>query len=134
MLPQPACEGHDTRGRRYSKSTAVATVMLGRHSGIGSRIPGPRVFFDPGGMSRFPIPDWPGIGNQGFPVSPFGRGRSGIGVPGAVAGWGFPSLAQCHCKWPAGLPARSGAHAPPACQRQGAGAQVGATGRLGCPP
>ncbi len=72
MLPKPACERHDTRGRGCSKSTAVATVMLGRHSGIGSRIPRVPVFLARGGCPgnreagnpRFPI--WPGpIGNRG---------------------------------------------------------------------
>jgi hypothetical protein len=56
--------------------------MLGRHSGIGNQIPRFPGF---GGISRFPIPEWPGIGNRETGRFPFGR-EPGIGVPIRRAG------------------------------------------------
>jgi hypothetical protein len=58
--------------------------MLGRHSGIiGNRIPRFPVFG--GGISRFPIPEWPGIGKRETGRFPIG-GEPGIGVPIRRAG------------------------------------------------
>ncbi len=38
---------------------SLLQLILGRHSGIGNRIPRFPAF---GGISRFPIPEWPGFG------------------------------------------------------------------------
>ena len=61
---------------------SLLQLMLGRHSGIGNRIPR---FPGLGGISRFPIPEWPGIGNRETGRFPFGR-EPGIGVPIRRAG------------------------------------------------
>jgi hypothetical protein len=52
-------------------------------SGIG--LIGSPVFPVWGGISRFPIPEWPGIGNRETGRVPFGR-EPGIGVPIRRAG------------------------------------------------
>jgi hypothetical protein len=54
--------------------------MLGRHSGIGNRIPR-----FPGFWGDFPIPDRPGIGNRETGRFPIGR-EPGTGVPIRRAG------------------------------------------------
>ena len=65
----------------FDASTVVTVVYQGTlESGIGSP-----VFPVLGGISRFPIPEWPGIGNRETGRFPFGR-EPGIGVPIRRAG------------------------------------------------
>jgi hypothetical protein len=62
---------------------SLLQLMLGRHSGMGNRIPRLSVFW---GLpdSRFPL-EWPGIGNRETGRFPIGR-EPGIGVPIRRAG------------------------------------------------
>ena len=72
-----------------SEFTAVdARTSLGNRE---SDPPGVFPFF--GGISRFPIPEWPGIGNRETGRFPFGR-EPGIGVPiGRKSGnRGYPAV------------------------------------------
>jgi hypothetical protein len=67
----------------YIPSLLRSRLMLGRHSGIGNRNPRFPGF---GGISRFPIPDRPGIGNRETGRFPIGPREPGIGVPIRRAG------------------------------------------------
>ena len=67
--------------RTMSTQTLTPVVYQGTlESGIGSP-----VFPVLGGVSRFPIPEWPGIGNRETGRFPFGQ-EPGIGVPIRRAG------------------------------------------------
>jgi hypothetical protein len=72
-----------TMGRTF-RTMSTRTLMPG-HSKIGNRIPRFPVFW--GDFNRFPIPDWPGIGNREtgrFPIDSAGNRESGSrgGTPG----------------------------------------------------
>ena len=85
----------------FDASTVVTVVYQGTlESGIGSP-----VFPVLGGISRFPIPEWPGIGNRETGRFPFGR-EPGIGVPIRRAG---NFLVWVRATVPPDGPARSGA-------------------------
>ncbi len=83
-------------GTDFSDDVDPNFVRLGVYCAVDARTSeesgiGPPVFPFFRGIPRFPIPEWPGIGNRETGRFPTGR-EPGIGVP--IRRRGFPGLAR----------------------------------------